>query len=322
MNKVAICVVYFGQFPKNFDIFLSSCISNRGSTDFLFFTDNGFVSCSPNIVVNYLDVNGFKELARMKLHLPNISFERMYKKCDYKITYGMLFEKYLLNYDYWGYCDLDMVFGDLGYFFEKYNLFSYEKFLPLGHLSLYRNKKDVNERFITRSCDMTTGDYIDIFTHDKNYCADELPGIYQIYKKNNFPMFDKRIFADIGTIHKRFVKAKMTKQMKDKNYKRQLFYYENGKVFFAFYSKKRIRIEEEIYIHFKNRDMPIMFSDRPILSSFFITYDGFKKKDSNKPVTLADINLNNPYKGFCVESFEIVKHYWFHFLNKLNRRLL
>ena len=42
-----------------------------------------------------------------------------YKLCDYKPLYGDLFESMLGEYDYWGFCDLDVVWGDLNRIFSS-----------------------------------------------------------------------------------------------------------------------------------------------------------------------------------------------------------
>ena len=51
--------------------------------------------------------------------------------------FGVILEEYFSGYDYWGHSDLDVIYGDLTYFFKKFNLERYDKFLPLGHLCLY-----------------------------------------------------------------------------------------------------------------------------------------------------------------------------------------
>lgn len=37
--------------------------------------------------------------------------------CDYKPTYGLAFKKWLGKYDFWGYCDFDLLLGNLRKFF-------------------------------------------------------------------------------------------------------------------------------------------------------------------------------------------------------------
>ena len=61
--------------------------------------------------------------------------------------YGEIFEDYLLGYDFWGMCDMDMIFGDLSRFITTDILEKHDKIYQLGHLTLYRNNKEVNGRF-------------------------------------------------------------------------------------------------------------------------------------------------------------------------------
>ena len=32
--------------------------------------------------------------------------------CDYKVAYGEMFQDYIKEYDFWGHCDMDMIFGE------------------------------------------------------------------------------------------------------------------------------------------------------------------------------------------------------------------
>ena len=42
-----------------------------------------------------------------------VTLDRPYKLCDFKPAYGFIFGEYLKEYDYWGHCDIDIVWGDL-----------------------------------------------------------------------------------------------------------------------------------------------------------------------------------------------------------------
>ena len=42
-----------------------------------------------------------------------ISLERPYKLCDYKPSYGEVFKDELAGYDFWGNCDIDLVWGNI-----------------------------------------------------------------------------------------------------------------------------------------------------------------------------------------------------------------
>lgn len=81
------------------------------------------------------------ELKGYALHYP-------YKLCDYKPTYGVLFAEYLKNYDYWGYIDCDLVFGNLSKYLKNIGIAEYDRIYSAGHLSIYRNCKEINELFL------------------------------------------------------------------------------------------------------------------------------------------------------------------------------
>jgi len=246
MKKYSICVVgvYFGKLPEYFNLWLKSCENNR-SIDFFVVGDNELENLPSNVRYVKMDLCEMKELAQRKLGM-KISLEKPYKCCDFKVVYGRIFEDYLKEYEFWGHCDFDMIFGDLRMFFTNDILDKYDKILPLGHLCLYRNTDTVNSYYKLQGSEGK--DYKTVFTTDENFAFDEIDGIYNIYKKNNLPMYDKRVFADIASVYTRFRLA-----LKDKNYKHQVFYWEDGKVIRAYYKNRQVCTDEFIYIHFKKR---------------------------------------------------------------------
>ena len=52
------------------------------------------------------------------------------------VTVGTAFVK---KYDFWGYCDLDLIFGDIRKFVNEEVLNTYEKIYNRGHLTLFKN---------------------------------------------------------------------------------------------------------------------------------------------------------------------------------------
>ena len=232
-----------------------------------------------------------KSIASEKLNL-NISLERPYKCCDLKPFYGTIFKDYMHRYEYWGHCDLDLIFGDVGFFLDKYNYSEYDKFLNLGHLSLYRNTDKVNHYYMLPGS--KCGDYTTVLLNNESYAFDENVGIVQIYLQNKLPLFYKRIFADISHIYRRFkLSVYCSLDGKTKNYKRQIFYWEKGKVYRAYYIKHKLFLEEYAYIHFKCRpNFEVNFNVDEV-DSFYITPLGFILKD--KDVTEGDVDKYNPY---------------------------
>ena len=45
---------------------------------------------------------------------------------EYKPAFGVVFEDFLTGYSHWGYCDLDMVLGNLPFFIEAEERTNYD----------------------------------------------------------------------------------------------------------------------------------------------------------------------------------------------------
>jgi len=42
-----------------------------------------------------------------------VDIESEYKLCDFKPAYGLIFSEHFKDYDFWGYCDIDIIFGNI-----------------------------------------------------------------------------------------------------------------------------------------------------------------------------------------------------------------
>jgi len=149
--KVCLIVVYLGEWPKYMRYFLKSCKTNP-SIDFIFFSDNPSLEYEcDNIKLIPFSLDDFNSLASQKLGL-KVCVADAYKLCDFKPLYGVLFESYLKEYAFWGYCDIDVVFGNIRKFvtndkLERYDIISARKEFLCGHFSLFKNTKKINELF-------------------------------------------------------------------------------------------------------------------------------------------------------------------------------
>lgn len=294
--KICVISVYFGKLPNYLPLWLKSCQENQ-TIDFLLVTDQvPTVALPSNVHLLPYTLDKMRQRITEMVGF-EVALARPYKCCDYRPLYGLLFAEQLQGYDYWGHCDMDMMFGDIRAFADKYQLEKYDKFLPLGHLSLYRNTAEVNGRYQLDGAHYADKaiDYKIVFSNEKSFIFDEIPGMFSIYKKHHFPVFTKRIFVDIASI---FVRYRMIDVYEGDpttviNYKQQIFYWENGKIWRAYLKNGKIFNEEYIYIHFKKR--PNFTVNFPVdsVSGFYITATGFYPKTS--AVTLTDIQNFNPY---------------------------
>lgn len=318
-NDKCIVCVYFGNVPNYYELWLKSVHYNK-NYDFLLITDSIVPMSEKNLTVINMDLTAFEKLARKKLSMKlNISYA--YKLCDFKPVYGIILKEYLEEYDYWGYCDLDIILGDLDKFITEEMLEKYDKIFPLGHFALYRNTPEVNNRYKLKGS--VFGDYDEVFTKNKIYVFDEGYGINSIYKENGFPIFDKYVMADIASRHKRL---KLTKNSKMTNYIYQMFYWDNGKIFRAYIDEDdNLMAEEFAYIHIKRRRMePYDFNVEEV-NSFAILSSSFMEKSQGLP-KVEDIKTYNPYQSYMYEKFEDITYrlqYQFQRgCNFINKRIL
>lgn len=299
MNKIAIIVAYFGKFPNYFPLWLKSCGKNP-TVDFLIVTDQELNVPYDNIIVKNMQLSDLQKKATDVLRF-EAALANPYKCCDYRPLYGVLFADILKGYDYWGHCDIDLIFGDLQYFFDKYDLYSYDKFGTLGHLALYKNCDKMNNSYNTIYENL---DYRNVYTNEDNCMFDELSGIYRIHKHMNVRLFTKRIFVDIATIYKRYrIIDVYGLDERATNYAVQTFSWEKGKTYHVFESKDGIRKQEYIYIHFQKRPNYEILSELLDSDTFYITNHGFFPA-VNRILTCEEILKLNPYKGKMYEAIE------------------
>lgn len=170
MKKCVLILPYFGKFNNYFPLFLKSCGYNP-SYDFLIFTDNtDFYNYPQNVHVVPMTLNEFRANASQKLGFEPC-IPTAYKLCDFKPAYGFLFEDYIQDYEYWGHCDCDLVFGNLEKVLSPVLDKDYDKVFAAGHLTIYKNTFDNNRRFMKSLEGREI--YREAFTTSRIYVFDE-----------------------------------------------------------------------------------------------------------------------------------------------------
>ena len=93
--------------------------------------------------VKHLSESSFNKLASDTTGV-KVELSHPRKLCDFKPVYGHLFKDLLKEWDYWGYTDLDVIYGDIRRFLtraklQKYDVFTARKEFLVGHFTLFRN---------------------------------------------------------------------------------------------------------------------------------------------------------------------------------------
>jgi hypothetical protein len=140
---IALVIPYFGKWPEWSEIFFESCKRNP-TVDFIFFTNCG----KPDVVANNLvfhevSYEGYCELVSRSLNI-NFAPKNPYKLCDLKPFFGFIHRDILNEYSFYGFCDIDLLFGDIRYFFTDkilslYNVISTHDDRISGHLNIFKN---------------------------------------------------------------------------------------------------------------------------------------------------------------------------------------
>ncbi|GAB6120105.1 DUF6625 family protein [Dysgonomonas termitidis] len=171
-NSIAFLILYIGDYPWYFSYFLHSCKYNP-NIDFYIYTDNPIIESSTpeNVKLIPYSLNEFNKDAAKALGFP-VNIEHGYKLCDFKPAYGYIFADLVKNYDFWGHCDIDIIFGNIRNFvtdavLSKYDVISARHDYLTGSFALYRNGLFNNALF------KQSKDYIKVFTSSENFCFDE-----------------------------------------------------------------------------------------------------------------------------------------------------
>jgi hypothetical protein len=171
-KSIALISCYFGELPWYFDYFIHSCKYNS-SVDFFVITDdvNYDKPLPANVHIIHKTLKELSIMASASLEL-EVDVKYGYKLCDFKPAYGLIFSDILKDYDFWGHCDIDIIFGDIREFItdellSNYELISVRHDWLSGCFLLYKNTPKLNTLF------SHSKDYKMVFTSYHHYCFDE-----------------------------------------------------------------------------------------------------------------------------------------------------
>lgn len=271
-NKLALIIPYFGKLPQYMQLFWNSCAYNK-EVDFFLFTDDISVNqhILPNNVFVYIrSFEEIKKLFRTKLSDDQLYLETPYKLCDYKPTYGLVFQEYISSYDYWGHCDIDLIFGDIMKFLRKIDYQKYDRVFPYGHLSIYKNIDNINTTFLKKlpaSYPITANfNYVKHTTYPCNF--DEY-GCNIIFRHYEYKFYDK-------CHHLQVQDQQLVFRSQYKSSIPEIITFEHGQILSYKNIDSHIHISEFIYIHLQDRKvMPILIKNMAKAQSFLITHKGF-----------------------------------------------
>lgn len=296
--KVLVITVYIGPLPNLMPLWLRSAGANP-KIDFLVVTDQPVPAQVPtNVRFQRSDLATLRHTFAKQLDFAP-TLDRPYKLCDFKPLFWMLADN-LEDYEYWGFCDLDLIFGDLGRLIAD-RLGRYDAIGSDGHFRLFRNSQFgqhcwqlVDYSFSWRQA----------LGQPAIFGLDEHQGINQVLADEKYSWFtDPGLVADIDP---GFRQLRLLPQFS--NFRCQGFYWNNGAIFREAWIGGRRHLHEFAYIHLQKRRLEIEPA-AAAAPAFDIDSDAIRPR----PVTAGSkdaIAARNPWQWPNVAEARIMARQW------------
>lgn len=276
-SKIIVFIAYFGKLPNYFDAWKISVLKND-SIDFCIFSDSVELASQKNIKVFHINFDDFVKKLQSKFEF-KIKCDKPYKLCDYRPMYGSVFAELTKGYDFWGYCDLDLVFGDIRTFITDDILEQNDRILINGHFSLYRNCPQMNNLYLSNG---TYPEYNvgEAYTTNDACYFDEFRGMELKCLRNKIRTFyASDIIIDIPFYAKKFGKDNS-----------EVYYWNEGKLYLY---KENSDRREILYAHFQKRIM--ICEDISENTDSFVIIPNKIKECSHVTNELYSISMNSFY---------------------------
>ena len=249
MTSILIVLPYFGRFPNYFNLFLKSCAVNS-TINWLLVTDQKLdnINIPDNFLVKQME---FPDIQKQAELMYGKAPATPYSLCKYRVVYHELFGDNVKDFDFWGFCDCDLIFGNLREFITENILLSYDKISWRGHLTLFKNNYKVNNAykkefpgFKTFQGCINDSDGINLF--------DEV-GINKIFNRLGLKIYEDLLFADLLIRSNNFVCQHNI--FDPKTNVNQLFRWTEKGLYRIYAFDKNIVTQPIAYVHFLKRPM-------------------------------------------------------------------
>lgn len=245
MQSIVLIFPYFGILPPQYSIWRASALLNP-SIDFMFFTDTN-VEPANNIIVHKMRFEDFRNHVQKAFNF-HIILDRPYKLCEYKQAYGYILQNYIKGYDFWGFGDLDLVYGDIRHYITS-KVLTHKFILGWGHLSIMSNDEDTNSYFMKKEIGYQY--YKDAFTTSKITFFDEFGHKGCSDKWRDCRPSDcwlEQPFDNVSKPKQSFHFCSL-----NRGWKQVIFEHINNKLYMLRFNKGQLEKRESLYAHFQHR---------------------------------------------------------------------
>lgn len=275
--KTVLLLPYFGKLPAHFSYFVQSCAKNPNFTWLIFTDDKSYQAALPsNVKINHMTFSDFRQRVQSKFDF-TIFLDFPIKICDFRPCFGLIFEEEIKGYDFWGHCDLDLIWGNLDSFIPQAVYLKYDKIFARGHLSLYKNNDRVNQCFrgvLHDEIHHLHLSYKDILSSHIYCFFDESNHLFDIHhimlEKGDFFYQDDNLVADLIPGVSSFILHTDKKHMSNR-----VFTWEDGRLYDCHLEHGELVKREYGYCHFQEREIAAMPDRQAVASSFLLTPQAF-----------------------------------------------
>lgn len=272
-NKICLILPYFGKFNNYFDLWLNSCKYNERIDWHIYTDDHTAFNYPKNVIVHYCLFSDLRKRIQ-SLFGSDIILAQPYDLCKYKVAYHKIFPEVVRRYDYWGFCDCDLIWGDICSAIIPALEKEFDKISWRGHFTLFKNSNEINELFQYKIPGNKTFEDCILRKNEINL-FDEV-GINRVFDYLNKPIYKGLLFADLKVKPFNFICSHFSESQEFKN-KNQIFEWNNGKLYRLYVYDDKIYKEEFVYVHFLRRGMANLikkdYNHFLIIPNKFIDYE-------------------------------------------------
>lgn len=271
LPSIRLVVPHFGERPPYFPLVLRSMAGNS-EVSWLLYTDEPVPAAPPNVAV---EVCEFADLAkRVQAHYDfEIALPTPYKLCDFRPAFGEIFADELAGYDFWGHCDLDVLFGRIADHLPP-AAFEADKILFQGNFALYRNTPEA-ARWYRHEVGRIS--WRDVFTTPEPRHFDEWGGIFYVVEDLGVRVWQQPVIFDIS-FHRYRTRAEHPPGRDPRRYA-----WEDGEVCEYHLAGGRPVRRTALLIHLQKRTMRAPSPDVLRAGRFWILPNGFAVQDRVTP---------------------------------------
>jgi len=277
--RAVLIVVYFGSLPHWFPLFVRQCANNAWLTVKLVTDVREFpVPCPSNLQMVDSSLSHVAERLKALTGL-RVALDRAYKLCDIRPLYAELFAELVEGFDWWGWGDLDVLYGDLSEALWPGLVGPYAMVMTQGSLCLNRNTPFLKQLYKTR---LPGAPYFeDVVTDPISRVFDETPGFKRFAAHYNLPVYRPPALADIDAVKSRFTIG--SKYSREVDYDAQWFVCRAGRIYREAWHEGQFLRREFGYIHLQKRKFAPLTAEVLNAPAFAIIPDRFVAIDDEIP---------------------------------------